>query len=334
MTARKDAPGAATAADIGNTLFAGRLRANDVTHVVGGTPLVRVGCPADGGAEVWAKMESLNPAGSVKDRIARAMIAAAERDGSLQPGGVIVEPTSGNTGIGLAMIAAAKGYRLILAMPDTMSAERRNLLQMFGAEIVLTPGSEGMRGAVERAQEILADNPGAFMPQQFENPANPEVHRRTTAQEILQQTEGRIDAFVAGIGTGGTITGVGEVLKEQLKDVRVVALEPALSPILSGGNPGPHRIQGIGANFVPKVLNVGMLDEVITVDEADAYLQMARLSKERGLLVGISSGAAVHAALRVAASLPETARVVTVMPDTGERYLSVLPGLRAEFERS
>lgn len=320
-----------TGTDIGSPLFAGRLRADDVTYVVGGTPLVRVGQP-EGGAEVWAKAESLNPAGSVKDRIARAMIGAAERDGSLQPGGMIVEPTSGNTGIGLAMMAAAKGYRLILAMPDTMSAERRNLLQMFGAEIVLTPGAEGMRGAVERAQQIVEENPGAFMPQQFENPANPEVHRQTTAREILQQTEGRVDAFVAGIGTGGTITGVGEVLKEHVPGVRIVALEPASSPILSGGNAGPHRIQGIGANFIPKVLNVDILDEIITVEERDAYRQMKRLSKEKGLLVGISSGAAVHVAMQVAATLPETARVVTVMPDTGERYLSVLPGLRAEFE--
>lgn len=315
-------------------LFAGRLRAEDVVHVVGGTPLVRIGRPEGGGAEVWAKMEALNPAGSVKDRIAKAMIEAAERHGALKPGGVIVEPTSGNTGIGLAMMAAARGYRIILAMPETMSQERRNLLHMYGAEIVLTPGLEGMRGAVEKAREIVEQTPGAFMPQQFENEANPEVHRRTTAEEIWVQTEGKVDAFVGGIGTGGTITGVGEVLKERLSDVKVVALEPALSPILSGGKPGPHRIQGIGANFVPKVLNVDILDEVVLVEEGDAYRQMVRLSREKGLLVGISSGAAVHAALQVAAGLPETGRVVTVMPDTGERYLSVLPALREEFEGS
>lgn len=314
-----------------NELFAGRLRADDVLEVVGGTPLVRIGRPEGGGAEVWAKMEALNPGGSVKDRIAKAMIAAAEEDGSLQPGGVIIEPTSGNTGIGLAMIAAARGYRLVLTMPDTMSMERRNLLSMYGAEIVLTPGADGMRGAVERAQALVADTVGAFMPQQFENAANPEVHRRTTALEIWEQTEGRIDAFVAGIGTGGTITGVGEVLKARLPGVKIVALEPARSPILSGGSPGPHRIQGIGANFIPGVLNVDILDEVIPVEEGDAVRCMTRLGREKGLLVGISSGAAVHVALQVAATLPETARVVTVTPDTGERYLSVGPGLRDEF---
>lgn len=311
-------------------LLGGRWRAEDVLQVVGGTPLVRIGRPEGGGAEVWAKMESLNPAGSVKDRIARAMIAAAERDGKLKPGGVIVEPTSGNTGIGLAMVAAARGYRLILTMPDTMSMERRNLLRTFGAELVLTPGAQGMRGAVEEAEAIVARTPGAFMPQQFENPANPEVHRQTTAREILDQTGGHIDAFVAGVGTGGTVTGVGEVLKAELGKVKVYAVEPAASPILSGGQPGPHRIQGIGANFIPKVLNRDILDGVLTVSDDDAWAMMARLSRELGLLVGTSSGAAVHAAFQVAAEMDENQRVVTVMPDTGERYLSMSSAARAD----
>lgn len=302
----------------------GRWRAADVLQIVGGTPLVRLNriVPPEA-AEVWAKLESLNPAGSVKDRIARAMIAAAEREGKLQPGGVIVEPTSGNTGIGLAMVAAARGYRLILTMPDTMSMERRNLLRTYGAELVLTLGAEGMRGAVAKAHELLAELPGAFMPQQFENPANPDIHRRTTAVEILSQTQGKVDAFVAGVGTGGTITGVGEVLKRELPGVRIVAVEPAASPLLSGGQPGPHRIQGIGANFIPKVLNRAILDEVIPVADSDAYAMMARLAREEGLLVGSSAGAAVHAAIQVALRLGPGKRVVTVLPDTGERYLSM-----------
>jgi len=302
----------------------GRWRAPDVLHIVGGTPLVRLNrvVPPEA-AEVWAKLESLNPAGSVKDRIAKAMIAAAEREGKLRPGGVIVEPTSGNTGIGLAMVAAARGYRLILTMPDTMSVERRNLLRTYGAELVLTPGAEGMRGAVAKAHELLAELPGAFMPQQFENPANPEIHRRTTAVEILSQTQGKVDAFVAGVGTGGTITGVGEVLKREIPGVRIVAVEPAASPLLSGGQPGPHRIQGIGANFIPKVLNRAILDEVIPVTDNDAYAMMARLAREEGLLVGSSAGAAVHAAIQVALRLGPGKRVVTVLPDTGERYLSM-----------
>lgn len=302
----------------------GRWRAGDVLEVVGGTPLIRLNrvVPAEA-AEVWAKMESLNPAGSVKDRIARAMVAAAEADGRLRPGGTIVEPTSGNTGIGLAMVAAARGYRLVLTMPETMSLERRNLLRTFGAELVLTPGAEGMRGAVSKAHELLEELPGAFMPQQFENPANPEIHRRTTAVEVLSQTGGRVDAFVAGVGTGGTITGVGEVLKREVPGVRVVAVEPAASPLLSGGSPGPHRIQGIGANFIPKVLNRAILDDVVPVAEQDAFAMMGRLAREEGLLVGISAGAAVHAAVQVALQLGPGRRVVTVLPDTGERYLSM-----------
>lgn len=327
MATAMSGDGVAAPADPG--LFSGRWRAGSVLEVVGGTPLVRLGRPEGGGAEVWAKMEGLNPAGSVKDRIARAMIAAAERDGKLKPGGVIVEPTSGNTGIGLAMVAAAKGYRLILTMPDTMSIERRNLLRTFGAELVLTPGAKGMRGAVEEAEAIVARTPGAFMPQQFENPANPEIHRQTTAREILDQTGGHIDAFVAGVGTGGTITGVGEVLRSQFGDrVKIYAVEPAASPLLSGGQPGPHRIQGIGANFIPKVLNRDILDGVITVTDDEAWSMMARLSREFGLLVGTSSGAAVHAAFKVAAQMEEHQRVVTVMPDTGERYLSMSAAMR------
>ncbi|MBO8141845.1 MAG: cysteine synthase A [Firmicutes bacterium] len=314
------------------SLFAGRWRADGALDVVGGTPLVRLRrvVPEQAG-EVWAKLESVNPAGSVKDRIARAMVAAAEADGRLSPGGTIVEPTSGNTGIGLAMVAAARGYRLVLTMPDTMSAERRQLLSTYGAELVLTPGAEGMQGAVERARAIAEEIPGAFMPQQFENPANPEIHRLTTAREILDQTRGRIDAFVAGVGTGGTITGVGEVLKANVPGVRVIAVEPAGSPLLSGGRPGPHRIQGIGANFIPKVLNRAILDEVITVTDRDAYRMMGRLAREEGLLVGISAGAAVHAALKVAVRLGPESRVVTVLPDTGERYLSMAPYFRLDL---
>lgn len=306
------------------TLPVGRWRAADALQLVGGTPLVKLNrVVPEGAAEVWAKLESMNPAGSVKDRIAKAMIAAAEADGKLKPGGTIVEPTSGNTGIGLAMVAAARGYRLILTMPDTMSVERRNLLRTYGAELVLTPGAEGMRGAVAKAHELLEELPGAFMPQQFENPANPEIHRRTTAVEILSQAEGKVDAFVAGVGTGGTITGVGEVLKREIPGVRVIAVEPAASPLLSGGTPGPHRIQGIGANFIPKVLNRAILDEVIPVADKDAYAMMARLAREEGLLVGSSAGAAVHAAIQVALRLGAGRRVVTVLPDTGERYLSM-----------
>jgi len=273
-------------------------------------------------AEVVAKLESFNPAGSVKDRIALSMIEDAEARGLIKPGDTIIEPTSGNTGIGLAMVAAAKGYRLILTMPENMTDERKALLTLFGAELILTPASEGMSGAVRKAEE-LARLHGYFMPQQFNNPANPEIHRRTTAREILEDTDGKLDAFVAGVGTGGTITGVGEVLKEKMPWVRIVAVEPARSPVLSGGKPGPHGIPGIGAGFIPAVLNLEVIDEIITVKDEDARETMLRLIREEGILAGISSGAAMWAALQVAKRLGPGKRVVVVLPDTGERYLSL-----------
>jgi cysteine synthase A len=298
--------------------------ADSVLDLIGNTPLVRLNRVRPAGAgEVLAKLESLNPGGSVKDRIALAMIAAAEREGRLKPGATIVEPTSGNTGIGLAMVAAARGYRLILTMPEDMSLERRQLLARFGAELVLTPAIEGMTGAVFAARELVTQHPDYFMPQQFENPANPEVHRQTTAREILAATGGRLDAFVAGVGTGGTITGVGEVLKAELGNVLVVGVEPARSPVLQGGRFRPHAIQGIGASFVPGVLNRTVLDRVIGVRDEDAMALALRLTREEGLLVGISAGANVWAALQVAAELGPEATVVTILPDTGERYLSV-----------
>ncbi len=303
--------------------------AETITDLVGRTPLVRLGRIDEGtGARIVGKLESFNPAGSVKDRIGLAMIEAAEAAGAITPGTtVIVEPTSGNTGIALAFVAAAKGYRCILTMPETMSVERRNLLKAYGAELVLTPGADGMRGAIAAAQEVADKTPGAFIPQQFENPANPEVHRRTTADEIWADTDGAIDAFVAGVGTGGTVTGVGEVLKERKPDLLTVAVEPVESPVLSGGSPGPHRIQGIGAGFVPKVLNTAVYDEIIQCGVPDAFEMARRLARTQGVLVGISAGANVWAALQVA-KRPEFAgkTIVTVLCDTGERYLTV-PGL-------
>ena len=298
--------------------------AGSVLELVGGTPLVRLNrIPRPGGATVLAKLESLNPGGSVKDRIALAMVEDAERRSVLKAGATLVEPTSGNTGIGLAMVCAVRGYRIILTMPDDMSAERQRLLARYGAEIHLTPAIEGMSGAVFAAQEICREHPEYFMPMQFENPANPEVHRRTTALEILDATGERLDVFVAAVGTGGTVTGVGEVLKERLPGVRVVGVEPARSPVLSGGRFRPHGIQGIGASFVPGVLNRSVLDDIIPVRDEDATTMARRLAREEGLLVGISSGANVFAACQVAETLPAGQVVVTVLCDTGERYLSV-----------
>jgi cysteine synthase A len=298
--------------------------ASSVLELVGGTPLVRLNrIPRAGGAVVLAKLESLNPGGSVKDRIALSMVEDAERRGVLKPGATLVEPTSGNTGIGLAMVCAVRGYRLILTMPDDMSAERQRLLARYGAEIHLTPAIEGMTGAVFAAQEICREHPDYFMPMQFENEANPEAHRRTTALEILEATDERLDVFVAAVGTGGTVTGVGEVLKERLPGVRVVGVEPARSPVLSGGRFRPHGIQGIGASFVPGILNRSVLDDIIQVRDEDATATARRLAREEGLLVGVSSGANVFAACQVAETRPADQVVVTVLCDTGERYLSV-----------
>ncbi|HZS32911.1 MAG TPA: cysteine synthase A [Methylomirabilota bacterium] len=299
--------------------------ADSVLDLIGNTPLVRLGrVTPTGSASILAKVEARNPGGSVKDRIARSMIEDAERRGALRPGSTLVEPTSGNTGIGLAMVAAVKGYRLILTMPDDMSLERRRLLARLGAELVLTPAIEGMTGAVHAAQELCRTHPGYVMLQQFENPANPEAHRRTTALEILDATAGRLDAFVAGVGTGGTITGVGEVLRERLgARVRIVAVEPSRSPVLSGGKARVHGIQGIGASFVPGILNRTVIDEIVQVKDEDAKATALRLAREEGLLVGISAGANVWAALGVAERLGGGRTVVTVLCDTGERYLSV-----------
>jgi cysteine synthase A len=296
--------------------------ADSPLDLITATPVVRLNrVVPDGAGEVWAKLEAFNPGGSVKDRICRAMVEAAERDGRLKPGATIIEPTSGNTGIGLALVCAVKGYRLILTMPDTMSEERRSLLAAYGAEMVLTPDTRGMHGAIRKAEEILSAHPDYFMPQQFANPANPEVHRRTTAPELLEQFP-RIDAFVSGVGTGGTITGVGEVLKARVPGVRIVAVEPAASPVLSGGEPGFHKIQGIGAGFVPEILNTEVYDEVIGVKDADAAACTRRLAKDEGLLVGISAGAACVAALAIARRLGAGTTTVVMFPDTGERYLT------------
>jgi len=298
----------------------------NITEVIGDTPLVRLNrVVPEGSAEIYVKLEYQNPGASVKDRIAISMIEQAEQDGKLKPGDTIVEPTSGNTGIGLAMVAAAKGYKAILVMPETMSMERRNLLRAYGAQLELTPGSEGMKGAIRRAQEIQAENPGYFIPQQFENQANVKVHRETTGPEIVEainSLDGKLDAFISGIGTGGTITGAGEVLKKNFPNVKVYAVEPAASPILSGGKPGPHKIQGIGAGFIPAILNTGIYDEVITVENEDAFDTSRRVAREEGILGGISSGAAIFAALKVAKELGAGKRVVAVLPSNGERYLS------------
>ena len=301
-----------------------QLIADSVLDLVGNTPLLRLRrVVPEGSAEVLGKMESLNPAGSVKDRIALSMIEAAEEAGVLKPGDTVVEPTSGNTGIGLAMVCAVKGYKLVLTMPEDMSLERRKLFTRFGAKLVLTPAIEGMSGAVYAAQELVEKNPSYFMPQQFNNPANPEIHRRTTAREIIRATDGQLDAFVAGVGTGGTITGVGEVLKELNPAILVAAVEPTRSPVLAGGKAGIHAIQGIGASFVPSVLNREIYDELIAVSDEDALEMTRRLTREEGLLVGISAGANVVASLQVARRLGAGKRVVTILPDTGERYLSV-----------
>ena len=299
--------------------------AESILDLIGHTPLVQLQrVPGAGAAKVLGKLESRNPGGSVKDRIAQAMIAAAEQEGRLKPGDTIVEPTSGNTGIGLALVAAVKGYRLVLTMPEDMSLERRKLLRRLGAEFVLTPALEGMTGAVFAAEQLVREQ-GYFMPQQFENPANPEIHARTTGPEIVAATEGKVDAFVVGVGTGGTITGAGQVLREANPHVLIVAVEPERSPVLAGGRPRPHAIQGIGASFVPGVLDRTLLDEIIAVSDDESIAMMERLAREEGLLVGISAGANVYAACAVARRLGAGKTVVTILPDTGERYLSLAP---------
>ncbi|SFB22981.1 MULTISPECIES: cysteine synthase A [unclassified Bacillus (in: firmicutes)] len=296
--------------------------ANSISELIGQTPIVKLNRLVDeNSADVYLKLEYMNPGSSVKDRIALAMIEEAEQNGNLKPGVTIIEPTSGNTGIGLAMVAAAKGYKAILVMPETMSVERRNLLRAYGAELVLTPGPEGMGGAIRKAEELAKEN-GYFMPQQFKNEANPEIHRKTTGVEIVEQMGEQLDAFVSGIGTGGTITGAGEVLREKYPNLKVYAVEPTDSPVLSGGKPGPHKIQGIGAGFVPEILNTEIYDEIIQVQNEQAFEYARRAAKEEGILGGISSGAAIYAALEVAKELGKGKKVLAVIPSNGERYLS------------
>ena len=298
---------------------------DNITQLVGNTPLVRLGKIGKGlPGELVAKLEFFNPCGSVKDRIAVAMIEEAEKQGFLKTGSLVVEPTSGNTGIGLAFVCAERGYRLLLTMPESVSVERRKILTRLGAEVVLTPASRGMQGAIERAQKIVEDTPGAFMPQQFENPANPRAHRETTAREIWEDTDGEVDIVVAGVGSGGTITGIAQALKEKKSTFQAVAVEPLRSPVLSGGSPGQHSIQGIGAGFIPPVLRLELLDEVIAVSDEDAFSMSERLAKEEGILVGISSGAALWGAVQVATREENKGKlIVVIVPDTGERYLSL-----------
>lgn len=298
-------------------------KANKITELIGKTPLVRINRLNEGGAEVWVKLESFNPAGCVKERIALEMIEKAERDGKIKPDTLLIEPTSGNTGIGLAMVAAVKGYKLVLTMPETMSIERRKLLKAFGAELVLTEGAKGMKGAIAKAEELAAENKNSFIPQQFNNPANADIHRTTTGPEIWDDTNGKVDIFVAGVGTGGTITGVGEYLKSKKPSVKIVAVEPSASPVLSGGAPGPHKIQGIGAGFVPGVLNTKIIDEIYLTDDIKAGFAARAAAKQEGILVGISSGSALEAALTISKRPENKGKViVALLPDTGERYLS------------
>lgn len=307
----------------GGMPFSERI-ANDVTELIGATPTVKLGRIREPGmAQILAKVESFNPGGSVKDRICLSMVEDAEKNGLLKKGSTIIEPTSGNTGIGIAMISAVRGYRCILTMPETMSLERIYILKSYGAEVVLTPGIEGMQGAIKKAEQLLKKTPDSFMLQQFKNPANPKAHREFTAKEILAVTGGKLDAFVAGVGTGGTISGVGEILKKHNPKIRIIAVEPKTSAVLSGNQPGPHKIQGIGAGFIPEVLNRSVIDEIIQVDDNDAFRTAGRLAKEEGLFVGISSGAAVWGALKTAKDLGEDKVLMTILPDTGERYFSI-----------
>ncbi|KPU27997.1 cysteine synthase [Caloranaerobacter sp. TR13] len=296
---------------------------SSIIETVGNTPIVKLNRSVDeNSADVYVKLEYFNPGSSVKDRIALNMIEQAEKEGKLTKNSVIIEPTSGNTGIGLAMIGAAKGYKVVLVMPDTMSIERRNLLKAYGAELVLTPGAKGMKGAIEKAKELLEQNDNYFMPQQFENPSNPEIHRRTTAREIIEQMDGDFDVFVAGVGTGGTLTGVAQVLKQEMKNVEIVAVEPEKSPVLSGGQPGPHKIQGIGAGFIPKILDKDLIDSIEKVRDEDAIDTIRKIARNEGILLGISSGAAIYVALNKAKELGKGKKVVVIAPDNGERYLS------------